>query len=159
MDSQAFTLFHVAISMTAIGFGIVVMYGLVSANRMSGLTALYLLATAATSATGFFFHRDHILPAHIVGVLALFVLLATIIALYGFQLRGTWRIVYVVGVVASLWFNVLVLIVQAFQKIASLHALAPYGSEPPLAIAEGLVFVLFVGVAILALKRFRPTDS
>jgi hypothetical protein len=49
-----------------------------------------------------------------------------------------------------------VLIVQSFLKIPSLHALAPTGSEPPFAIAQGAVLVLFIVSGILAVMRFRP---
>ena len=36
-----------------------------------------------------------------------------------------------VTAIVALWFNVFVLIVQAFQKISVLNALAPTQSEPP----------------------------
>jgi len=47
-------------------------------------------------------------------------------------------------------------VVQAFQKIAALHALAPKGSEPPFAIAQGLVLIFFTGAAILSVRKFHP---
>ncbi len=56
----------------------------------------------------------------------------------------------------ALWFNVFVLIVQAFQKIPSLKTLAPTQSEPPFQIAQGAALVLFVVLAILAVRKFRP---
>jgi hypothetical protein len=156
MDSPAFVLFHVAISLIAIGSGFIIVYGLLTAKRMPGLTALFLLTTAATSITGYFFHRDHILPSQIVGAIALVVLVVTLLALYSFHLRGAWRATYVVGAVLSLYFNVFVLVAQAFQKIPSLHALAPKGSEPPFAVAQGLVLLVFIVIGILATRRFRP---
>jgi hypothetical protein len=156
MDSQALILFHTAISLVAIVSGILVVYGLLTANRMSGTTLLFLITTGITSATGFLFSRDHILPSHIVGAIALVVLVVTCLALYQFRLRGIWRTVYVVGAVVSLWFNVFVLIAQAFMKVAALHEFAPKGSEPPFAIAEGAFLVLFIVLGILASKRFVP---
>jgi hypothetical protein len=36
-----------------------------------------------------------------------------------------------------------------------LHALAPAGSEPPFAIAQGVLFVIFVALGIAAAKNFR----
>ncbi|MEP6484025.1 MAG: hypothetical protein ABJB01_06215 [Rudaea sp.] len=155
MDSQPFTLFHVAISLIAIVTGFIVVYGLFRANRMSGVTVLFLLTTAATSITGFFFHRDHLLPSHIVGIVALIVMIPTLAALYAFDLRGRWRVVYVIGAIVSLWFNVFVLIAQGFQKVAPLHDLAPTGSEPPFAIAQGIVFVLFIVMTVGALSRSK----
>ena len=86
---------------------------------------------------------------------SLVVLVPTCIALYQFRLRGIWRPVYAIGAVMSLWFNVFVLIAQAFQKIAPLHELAPKGSEPPFAATEGVVLLVFVALGILAVRRFR----
>jgi hypothetical protein len=96
---------------------------------------LYLVTTTATSVTGFFFHRDHVLPSHIVGAVALVVLAFTYLALYGFRLRGIWRAAYTVGAVPSLWLNVFVLIAHAFLTVPSLHVLAPRGSETPFAVS------------------------
>lgn len=155
MDSQAFTLFHVAISLVAIGTGFIVVYGLFTANRMAGITALFLATTALTSLTGFFFHRPHILPSHIVGLIAMVVVAVTVLALYSYHLRGKWRAVYVVGATLSLYLNVFVLVAQAFLKIPSLHVLAPTGSEPPFAIAQGIVLLLFIVIGVTALRRFR----
>ena len=42
---------------------------------------------------------------------------------------GAWRWIYVVTAIVAFWFNVFVLIVQSFQKIAFLKALAPTQSE------------------------------
>ena len=60
------------------------------------------------------------------------------------------------GSVVALYFNVFVLVVQAFLKIPSLHTLAPKGSEPPFAIAQGIVLVFFILAGILSVKRFYP---
>jgi len=156
MDSQAFTLFHVAISLIAIVAGLIVLYGLLTANRMAAMTLVFLVTTIATSVTGFFFHRDHLLPSHIVGIISLVVLALTTFALYSGKLRGFWRPVYVIGAVISLYFNVFVLVVQSFLKVPALHELAPNGSEPPFAIAQGVVLIAFIVLGVLAVKRFHP---
>jgi hypothetical protein len=157
MDSQAFTIFHVAISLIAIASGLIVIYGLLTGRRMPAMTALFLVTSVATSVTGFFFHRVHILPSHILGVLSLVDLAVTIPALYTFRLRGGWRAVYVVGAVIALYFNVFVLIAQSFLKVPFLHALAPTAStEPAFAGAQGAALAIFIVVAFLALRRFRP---
>ena len=156
MDSQALTLFHVIISPIGIGSGFIVALGFLTSNRMPTMTAIFLLTTVATSVTGFFFHRAHILPSHIVGIISLVILAAAIAALYSFHLRGLWRAIYVVTAVMALYFNVFVLVAQAFLKIPALHALAPKGSEPPFAIAQGIVLVLFVILGFFTVRRFHP---
>ena len=156
MDSQALVFSHTAISLIAILAGLIVLYGLLTANRMPAMTLFFLVTTIATSVTGFFFHREQLLPSHIVGILSLVVLAVTVLALYTYRLRGIWRAVYVIGAVISLYLNVFVLVVQSFLKVPALHQLAPQGNEPPFAIAQGVVLLLFIVLGFLAFKRFRP---
>ncbi len=56
------------------------------------------------------------------------------------------------------YFNVFVLVIQSFLKVGPLHALAPSvpPSEPPFAIAQGIVLVFFILVIIGAIRRFHP---
>jgi hypothetical protein len=61
-----------------------------------------------------------------------------------------------VSAIAALWFNVFVGIVQSFQKIGILNALAPTQSEPPFQIAQGAGLVLIAVLAIFAVRKFRP---
>ena len=57
----------------------------------------------------------------------------------------------------SQWLNVFVLVAQSFLKVPALHELAPKGSEPPFAIAQGVVLLLFIAVAVIAWRRNGPT--
>jgi hypothetical protein len=157
MDSTLLLQSHVVISFVAILSGLVVLWELLRARTPAATTLVFLVTSVLTSATGFFFHRDHVLPSHIVGIVALIVLVPTLLALYTFRLRGVWRPVYVVGAIVSLWFNVFVLIAQSFLKVPALHELAPTGSEPPFAVAQGIVFVIFIALTVLALRRNRAS--
>jgi hypothetical protein len=154
-----FTLIHVAISLIGILSGFVVLYGLIAAQPLPRWTLLFLTATVATSATGFGFPFQGFTPAIGVGILSLSILAITIPARYVFHLAGAWRWIYVVGAVVSLYFNVFVLVVQSFLKIPALHALAPQGTEPPFAIAQGIVLLLFIGASVLAVRRFHPAPA
>ena len=53
MSVATFVLVHVVISLIAIVAGLIVMFGMLGSNRMPGLTAIFLLFTILTSATGF----------------------------------------------------------------------------------------------------------
>ncbi len=144
------------LSLIGIASGLVVLFGMFVSKRMSALTLLFLVTTVATSITGFGFPFHGITPAIIVGGLSLIVLSAAIVARYAYRLAGSSRWIYVVGSVIALYFNVFVLIAQAFMKVPALHALAPKGSEPPFAIAQGIVLVLFIFAGIKSVKRFHP---
>lgn len=156
LSLAAFTTMHVLISLAAIAAGIVVLAGMLRADRVGGWTALFLALTMLTSLTGFLFPIKGFTPALGTGLVSVVVLLVALWALYGGHLTGAWRWVYVVCAVVALYLNVLVLIVQAFLKVPPLHALAPNGSEPPFLTAETLALIVFVGLGMLALRRFYP---
>lgn len=151
-----FTLFHVALSLVGISTGFVVLAAMLRSRRVPGWTAIFLATTLATTVTGFMFPFNGFTPALGVGVVSLAVLAVAIPALYAFRLAGRWRAAYVATAVLALYLNVFVLVVQMFQKIPVLHALAPTQKEPPFAIAQGLVLVAFVALGILAVRRFHP---
>jgi hypothetical protein len=161
MSLSAFTTVHVIISLIGIVSGLVVMFGLLGSNRMTGMTALFLLTTILTSATGFLFPVEKLLPSHIIGILSLVLLAIACIALYGMKLSGAWRWIYAVTALLSLYFNVFVLVIQSFLKIPALTALAPGNppSGPVFAVVQGIVLVFFVLMIIGAVRRFRPIPT
>ena len=61
-----------------------------------------------------------------------------------------------ISAIVALYFNCFVLAVQSFQKIPFFHALAPTQKEPPFAVAQAILLILFVGLGIAAVRRFRP---
>jgi hypothetical protein len=150
-----FTAVHVAISLAGIASGLVVLYGMLTANAMSRWTAIFLATTVATSATGFGFPFEQLLPSHIVGAISLVVLAAAAVARYVKHLSGAWRLVYVITATLALYLNVFVLVVQLFRRVPALHDLAPTQSEPPFALAQLVVLVLFVALGVAAAKKFR----
>src|SRR6201994_1918186 len=158
MSLATFTLLHVIVSLIGIVAGLIVMFGMLGSNRLPGMTALFLFTTILTSATGFLFPFTQLLPSHMVGILSLVLLAVACFALYGQKLAGMWRWIYVVTAMVSLYLNVFVLVIQSFLKVPVLHALAPSvpPSEPPFAIVQGIVLVLFVIVIIGVLRRYRP---
>jgi hypothetical protein len=158
MSLSTFTTVHVIISLIAIVSGIIVMFGLLGSSRMPGLTAIFLLFTILTSATGFLFPFEKLLPSHMIGILSLVLLAIACVALYGVRLSGAWRWIFVVTAMISLYLNVFVLVIQSFLKVGPLHALAPSvpPSEPPFLVIQGIVLAFFVIAIIGAARRFRP---
>ena len=152
---DAFTLFHVVLSLAGIGTGFVVLYGLINAERLDGWTRIFLTTTIATSATGFLFPFHRFLPSHGVGILSLLILTVTVLARYWFRMEGRWRRAYSVTAVIALYFNVFVLIVQLFMKVPFLNALAPTQTETPFQIVQAIALLLFAVVGTLAVRRFR----
>jgi len=158
MSLSAFTMLHVIISLIGIVSGLVVLSGLLGSRIVPGWTALFLVTTILTSATGFLFPFDKLLPSHMIAILSLVLLLVACIALYVMNLAGAWRWIYMLTALIALYLNVFVLLIQSFLKIGPLHALAPSvpPSEPPFAIVQGIVLVLFIVAIVSAVRRFRP---
>src|SRR5215469_10079474 len=129
LSLHAFVLVHVVISLIGIVAGLVVMFGLLGAKAMPGLTAIFLLFTILTSATGFLFPFSGLLPSHVLAIISLVLLAIACVALYGLRLSGPWRWIYVVTALLSLYLNVFVLVTQGFLKIPALTELAP--GNPP----------------------------
>jgi hypothetical protein len=159
MSLETFTLVHVVISLIGIATGLVVAFGMIGNKPLKGLTATFLATTVLTSVTGFMFPFHEVTPGIIFSAISLVVLLPTILALYTFHLAHAWRWIYVVGAVVALYLNVFVLVVQSFQKVPALNALAPHQNEPPFAVAQLVVLVIFIVIGTMAVKRFRPDPT
>ena len=154
---ETYTLIHVVISLIAIAAGFVVLAGLLKNRRLDAWTAIFLATTIATSLTGFGFPFVRLLPSHIVGAISLVVLAMAVVGRYTYRMARGCRATYVITAVSALYFNVFVLIVQTFQKVPALAALAPTQSEPPFAITQLIVLVAFLLLGYLAVVRFRET--
>jgi hypothetical protein len=159
MSTSTFTLIHVLLSLAGIGSGFIVVFGLLARKRLDGWTAIFLTTTILTSVTGFLFPISHITPGIILGILSLLVLTPTLLARYIYHLHRRWRSTYVISTMVALYFNCFVAIVQAFEKVPSLKAIAPTQKEPPFAIAQLALLILFVGLGVLAVKKFRVDEA
>jgi len=120
------------------------------------VNALFLVTTILTSVTGFFFPFHGVTPAIVFGVLSLLALGFTLLAYYGKHLAGGWRRTFVLTALFALYLNCFVLVAQSFQKIPSLHALAPTGKEVPFKVTQLILLVVAIIVMVIADKRFRP---
>jgi hypothetical protein len=147
---STFTMIHVLISLIGIVAGLVVVYGFLAGEKLPTWNWVFLAMTILTSVTGFFFPFHGITPGIVVGVISLVVLAVAVVAW-----RKGWSKTYIVTATIAEFFNVLVLIVQSFQKIVPLHALAPQGTEPITNVAKVLALIVFVAAAWVAIRRGR----
>ena len=159
MILRVYTIIHTLISLVGIFTGFVVLFGLLAGKRLDGWTKWFLITTVATSVTGFGFPLHHFGAPHVVGIISLVVLAVTIYARYPRHMTGAWRWIYVIGAMISLYLNVFVGVVQAFQKIPALNALAPTQTEPPFQFTQLAVLALFLLLTIVAIARFRPEGA
>jgi hypothetical protein len=155
MSAGAFTILHVAITLVAIGSGLIVVGGMFASDRLPVTTALFLFTTALTSVTGFLFPIHGFTPALGIGIVACVILAVALFALYKERLIGAWRWIYVITAVVSLYLNVFVLVVQSFVKVSALNALAPTQTEPPFVVTQAAVLAIFILITLIAVIKFR----
>ena len=163
MSLAAFTTLHVIISLVAIVSGLIVVFGMVGSHRLPNWTALFLAMTILTGVTGFLFPIHGFAPALGTGIYSLVVLAIALFALYAKHLLGAWRWIYIVTAIAALQANILVLIVQSFEKLTILNPHAPQVGPPfpepqnlQFVVAQVTVLAILVALGIIALVRFRP---
>jgi hypothetical protein len=159
IPTELFLQIHVVLSLIGIASGLVVLYGLIAGKLFTGWNALFLVTTILTSVTGFPLPPFGLDPPRIVGIILLVLMAVAVLALYAFRLAGAWRWIYIIAAVAGLYLNCFVGVVQAFQKVASLRALAPTQAEPPFLIAQVAVLVALVVLGFIAAVRFHPRTA
>ena len=159
MILQIYAIIHTVISLIAVFTGFVVVFALLADNRVDGWTKWFLITAVLTTVTGFFFPFRGFTPAIGLGIISLPFLAVTIFARYRKNLAGAWRWIYVVGAVICLYFNLFVLVVQSFEKIPALHALAPTQTESPFKLTQVIVLAISALLCIFALIRFRPEPT
>src|ERR1700732_506512 len=150
MILEIHTIAHTLSSLVAIFTGVVVAFGMLGGSRLDGWTKWFLVTAVATTITGFFFPFHGFTPAIGLGIISLPFLALTLFARYPKHLSGAWRWIYVIGAVICLYFNLFVAVVQSFEKIPALHAMAPTQTEPPFKQTHVVVLALFILLGIVA---------
>jgi hypothetical protein len=140
---------HVVISLIGIVAGLVIVFGFLKPGKPGMTNTVFLLFTILTSVTGYIFFPYHgVTPGIVVGAISLVILTIAVIAL-----MKKWTAIYIITATLAEFFNVLVLIVQSFQKIPALHALAPTGKEPIVGICQLVVLIGFIVLMVVAIRK------
>jgi hypothetical protein len=154
-----FTALHVAISLIGIAAGLIALPAFARGLVLPRTTGIFLWTTLLTSLTGFLFPIVAFTPALGFGILSTLILVATFWAWYGRKLAGGAATIYAVTAALALYLNLFVLVVQSFLKVPALNALAPNGTEPPFAIAQGALLIAMLGLSYLAFKAARRRSA
>jgi len=89
MILNAFTVFHVVLSLIGIDSGVVAIYELLKASTPGRCTKTSLATTAATTLTGFLFPFHGVTPAQVLGVLSLVALVVASVSIYRHHSQGS----------------------------------------------------------------------
>lgn len=151
---QIFTLFHVALSLLGIATGFLVLFGFLRNTFNRTLNLVFLTTTALTSITGFFFPFHGVTPGIVVGAISLVLFIPAILAY-----QKEWMKTYIATASILQFFNVLVLVVQSFQKIAPLHQFAPTGKEPIVGMVQVTALLFIIALAVLGIRRLHVANA
>jgi len=150
---------HVVLSLIGILTGLVVVFGLLTSELLGGWTKIFLWTTLLTSLTGFLFPIHKLTPGLVFGILSLIALAFAWIGRYRRHLAGHWRATYAVTAIIALYLNTFILIVQLYEKVPALRALAPTQSEPPFKFTQLVALIVFFILAVLAPVKFHPAHT
>lgn len=150
-----FTTLHVLISFVGIIAGLIALPAFARGRILPRTSVIFLWFTLLTSLTGFLFPIVAFTPALGTGIVSTLVLAVAFWAWYARKLAGRAAPVYAITATMALWLNLFVLVVQSFLKVPALNALAPGGTEPPFAAAQGALLIVMIGLGYLAFKASR----
>jgi hypothetical protein len=159
IPTHLFLQIHVVISLIALVLGLIALLSWVSGGAARGWTAAFLVGLILTSVTGFPLPPFGLDPPRMVGILSLILLAIAVLAIYVFRVSGPWRWIFVIAATAALYLDAFVGVIQAFNKLAFLHELAPNGSEPPFVVVQLIVLAIFILLGVLAVRRFHRAPA
>lgn len=147
---------HTAISLVAVGAGIVALLreGLITSR--DGVGMVYVIATVLTCFTGFgIFQHDGFGKAHLLGVVTLVVLGVAAVAEYTRAFGRAGLHVATMSYSATFLFHWIPAITEASTRLPPGRPLLPNADAPELQIATGVLVVLFLLGAALQLRHLR----
>jgi len=150
-----FIALHVGISLIGIVSGLIALPAMARGWWVPRTQAVFLVTTLLTSLTGFLFPFHGFTPAIGVGAISTVDLAVAFVALFALD-RASWaRAAYAISATVALWLNLFVLVVQAFQKMPVLSALAP----SVMLAAQGLLLIAMLVLGVALLRRAQAKDE
>jgi hypothetical protein len=149
------TFLHVVSALVAIGFGAIVLVGILTRELLNKWPVLFLKCSLVTSVTGLMFPFHQFLPTHWAYMLSVYLSGAAVLAWRKFHFARVWGSIFAMSIPIVLYLDVLAVIVQIFKHTPSLMALAPTLSESPFLVTEFVVLMPFAMYGIVAARRFH----
>jgi hypothetical protein len=149
------TFLHVVSALLAIGFGAIVLVGILTRQLLNKWAVRFLRCSLITSLTALIFPFHPFIPTHWAYMLSIYLSGAAVLAWRRFHFAGVWSSIFAMSIPIVLYLDVLAVIVQIFKHIPSLMALAPTLSESPFLVTEFLVLMPFAMYGIVAARRFH----
>lgn len=143
----------------SIGFGAMVLFGLLSGKLLDKWATLFLRYTLVMSIAGLLFSLHDSTFVQRYSMLTVYVSGTAILAWRKFHLSGIWRSIFALTITIVLYLNVVVAIDQAFDQILRFAGLTPPQSELTTRATQFIVMLLFAMIGIFAVQRFQDKSA
>ena len=144
---------HVVFGAVGIGAGAWILFGILEGSCSRGGPSSSSMRHLLASATGLLFHPQHFLPTQWAAMSAVYVSGVAVLAWRRYGLVGIWALIFVLSSMLVFCLDILVAIAHVFQT------LIPTQPKPLFLITELMVMLLFIGVGLFTVKRYRDSQT
>jgi hypothetical protein len=136
-----------------------VLFGLLTGILLNKWAVLFLKCSLATSVTALLVPFSHFTLTRGVSMLSVYLAGVAVWAWHKFHLTGVWRSIFASSTTLVLYLNIVVAITQVFERISLFKPPILTWSDPRFLVTQSVVFVIFMVLGIVAVKRFqnKPT--
>jgi hypothetical protein len=149
------TLTYLVLEVIAIGAGTIVLFWLLNGELLNEWAVLFLKCSLAASLTGLLIPFKHFTLTQGVSMLSVYLAGVAVWAWHKFHLMGVWRSTFALSTTLILYLNIVVGITQVFKRISLFKSPILTWCEPRFIVTQSVVFVIFMVLGIVAVKRFR----
>ncbi len=153
-------IFHTALSVVAVVAGLIALLRDGRISPANPVGRVYIISTVITCLTAFgIFQHGGFNKAHALGIITLVVLGIAWIAGHSTLFGRASRYVETVSYSATFLFNLIPGITETSTRLPPGAPLLPNADAPALQVATGVLFVLFLIVAVLQVRALRATPA
>ena len=146
-------LVHSAAGSIAIGLGIWVLLGLLAGKLFNRFAVVFLRCALIASVTGLLFPFQNFLPTDRVAMITVYVAGLAVLSWRRYHLAGVWALLFALSIISVLFLDLLVVIAHVFAM------LIPSQPNQWFLTAESLVILLFIGLCLSVVKRYRDAHA
>ncbi len=152
-------LVHILFGLIGLGAGVIVLFGMFAGAQIDRWSAIFLKCALAVGVTGLLFPAHCFLPTHRAAMLEIYASAMAVLAWRRYRLAGVWALIFALSILVTLCLDILVVIAHIFDYLPVFKILAPTESKQLFLITELVVMLLFAGLGMFTVKRFRDKSN
>jgi hypothetical protein len=152
-------LVHILFGLIGLGAGVIVLFGMFAGVQIDRWSAIFLKCALAVGVTGLLFPAHCFLPTHRAAMLEIYASAMAVLAWRRYRLAGVWALIFALSIIVTLCLDILVVIAHIFDYLPVFKILVPTESKQLFLITELVVMLLFAGLGMFTVKRFRDKSN